>query len=726
MFSLKRPLSIFRIRDYPNFQSISPPAYLVSGLLVAAGFIFYFITGLETEEIMRYSVLATAACAAAILFVHWLNPGLARWSTSIFTTGLVFGLVVIWRDPVLLALLSFSVILAAVLVNWPAAILTAGVQTGLVLSGAAGLPLSASEQFVTIVLIWFAALITGGGFFYVERALNQASSDHDRLQSLLVEARGQQQRLFEALEDLEHANRQLTLLYDKNISLRKIAEEATEAKSIYIARVSHEIRTPLNIILGLTESIIENHEEYEDELPLDLVNDIRVIRRNSEHLLEMVNDVLDLTQAGASRLILRKEWMDIGDEIENSLEIVLPLARKKKLSLRFEPATPLPQIYCDRTRIRQVVLNLLSNAVRYTEKGEVSVWAMADEKWLTIQVRDTGPGVDPADSEQIFEPFYRGTIGAPPESIGTGLGLSVCRQLVELHGGKIWVESRLNKGATFAFNLPVVTDGDIGSSPVRFINEEWVWVEHRRKQAVTLSAPNKKRIMVCGPKDLLNSANNGLGRKAEVQAVETVAELIEEVDKAPAHLIVINAQNINELSPKLQETAKYIKDTPIIGCLFASLHEQVVKAGAIDYVQKPFSNRRLRQAVAQVEPYPRRILVIDDNIEVQRLIVRVLTTESETTQYLLAENGQQALEIARRKKPDLILLDLALPQMDGWQFLSHLRNEEDLCDIPVILVSAHDLSESPARSKMVVLADVDGMSMEKFLGLVTGSLDLPS
>ncbi len=402
------------------------------------------------------------------------------------------------------------------------------------------------------------------------------------------------------------------------------------------------------------------------------------------------------------------------------------LREQKGLTLTLDVPDDLPPAYCDRTRIRQVVLNLLSNAVRYTEQGEVTVWASADEKWLTIRVRDTGPGIDPADTERIFEPFYRGTTTTAQENIGTGLGLSVCRQLVELHGGKVWLESRPNEGATFAFSLPVMLGDDAGRSPVRFINEQWVWVERRREQAFNFQTPHKKRILVCGPGELLGGASNEFGERTEVQAVETIAELVEEVERTPAHLIVVNAQNLEELGPKLLETSAHIKDTPIIGCLFSSLREQVTKAGAIDYVQKPFSNQRLRQAVAQIRPYPRRILIVDDNVEVQRLIVRVLTMQSETTQYLLAENGKQALEIARRKKPDLIMLDLALPQMDGWQFLSCLRKEAELRDIPVILVSAHDLNETPARSKMVVLMDVDGISMEKFLRLVTGSLELPS
>jgi signal transduction histidine kinase/CheY-like chemotaxis protein len=722
MLILKRLLSIFRIRDYPDLQTISPPAYLVSGVLVASGFIFYFFSGPAFEETMRFSALGAAACAVVILLVHLLSPNLARWSASILTSALVFGLAIIWEDPVLLYLLAIPVILAAVLVNWPAAMLTAAAQTILILAAPPWPMPVGSGQAILIFLVWLAALASGGGYLLVERVLEQASRDYEQLQALLVESRGQQQKLSETLEDLEHANRQLSLLYDKNILLRKTAEEATEAKTTYIARVSHEIRTPLNMILGITESIIENHEEYEEELPLDLVDDIRVIRRNSEHLLSLVNDVLDLTRADASRLVLRKEWVDIGGEIEKSLEIVLPLARKKKLALRFVPILPLPEIYCDRTRIRQVVLNLLSNAVRYTDQGEVSVWASADDSWLTIQVKDTGPGIEAADSERIFEPFYRGATSVRQENIGTGLGLSVCRQMVELHGGKVWLESQPGHGATFAFHLPVA-GGDTARSPVRFINEQWVWVERKRERAYSFRTPQKKRIVVCGRGELLSNDASGLADRAEIINVETIDALAADVDATPAHLVVINDHSLPELAIKLEKAALSIQDTPIIGSLFTSLQEQVAQAGAIDYVQKPFSNQRLREAVAQVQPYPKRILIVDDNVDVQRLMVRVLTMQSETTQYLLAENGRQALEIARRKKPDLILLDLALPEMDGWQFLACMREEISIRDIPVILVSARDLQDSPARSPAVVLMDGAGISMERFLGLVRGSLD---
>ncbi|MBE0699591.1 MAG: response regulator [Anaerolineaceae bacterium] len=714
-------LSIVRVRKFANFQAISPPATVISILLIGISFLTYFIGGLEIERFMRYSALAASICAILIFLIHLINPSLARWSASFFTSGLVFLLAWLWQEPFLLALLVIPVILSAIMVNLFAVVLTAAIQTMLFFITLPGVSLSRSEQLVLILLVWLAALTTGGGYCLIERVLSHISAEHDRIQDLLKQSRDQQQKLALALEDLEHANRQLSLLYDKNISLRKTAEEATEAKSTYIARVSHEIRTPLNMILGITESVIENQESYEDELPLDLVDDIKVIRRNSEHLLSLVNDVLDLTRAETSRLILRKEWLDLAPEIEKSIEIVQPLAKKKKLHLSFDQPQPLPDLFCDRTRIRQVILNLLSNAVRYTNSGEIKIITTVDENSAVIEVKDTGPGIDTDDAERIFEPFYRGIASAKQETVGTGLGLSVCRQLVELHGGKIWLESG-PKGSSFFFKLPLSLNSDPALSPVRFINERWVWVERKRGRAYNFITPEKKRVVVLSTSELLNGNAGLLNNQAELVKVNSIPELVKSIETAPAHLVIVNVEQLEDLLPQMNLAVEQIKDTPVIGSVFSSLHEKVRQAGAIDYLQKPFSNQRLRSAVEQVTPYPQRILVVDDNVEVQRLIVRILSTNNETTQYLLADNGKDALDVAHRKLPDLILLDLALPEMDGWEFIKCLKGDHKLQNVPVILVSAHDLNETPARSKAVTLMNGEGISLEEFQSLVLGAV----
>ncbi len=187
-------------------------------------------------------------------------------------------------------------------------------------------------------------------------------------------------------------------------------------------------------------------------------------------------------------------------------------------------------------------------------------------------------------------------------------------------------------------------------------------------------------------------------------------------------MVVINVGQVEDLLPSMQQAASLIQNVPIIGCAFISPGEQVQRSGAIDYLQKPFSNQRLRQVVEQVSPYPRKILVVDDNVEVQRLIVRILSSQNETTQYLLAEDGISALEVARRKNPDLVLLDLALPEMDGWQVLKAMKEDPNLSNVPVILISAHDFNETPVRSKAVILMDGGGISLEKFHNLMQSGI----
>ncbi len=362
--------------------------------------------------------------------------------------------------------------------------------------------------------------------------------------------------------------------------------------------------------------------------------------------------------------------------------------------------------------------------MRYTDHGEVVVHAFADERWLTVEVKDTGPGIESGDLEKVFEPFYRGSSGAKQETAGTGLGLSVCRQLVDLHGGKTWLESQPGQGSSFFFRLPVTLGVDPGASPARFINEQWVWVERKRERERLYNFQNlgKKRVVIFGSNDVVTPKSGELLEQVEIIPVDSISSLAQEVSNTPAHMVVINVGQIEDLLPSMQQAASLIQNVPIIGSTFISPGEQVQRSGAVDYLQKPFSNQRLRQVVEQVSPYPRKILVVDDNVEVQRLIVRILSSQNETTQYLLAEDGISALEVARRKNPDLVLLDLALPEMDGWQVLKAMKEDPNLSNVPVILISAHDFNETPVRSKAVILMDGEGISLEKFHNLMQSGI----
>ena len=714
---------IFGLRVDPNYAlaPVSAPYFPLA--ILAISLVSYLMSSIKLEYEFRMSFLVIAGMAILVLLVHLVCPQAARWVVVFSWIGMVVALAFLWNDGGFFYLLILAPILAIIFVNAPSGILTAGFETAIVVYLFNQPGVFFSSQFVVILLVnlWISTLLVTGGFFLAERVLSHASQDYDRLQGLLENSRGQQGKLAEALDDLAHANRQLSLLFEKNVGLRKAAEEATEAKSNYIARVSHEIRTPLNMILGISDLIIENQEEYDANLPIDLMEDIRIIRRNSDHLLSLVNDVLDLTHAETGYMVLKKDWVDIIPEIERSLEIVMPLARKKHLNLQFNHSGNLPQVYCDRTRIRQVIVNLISNAVRYTEQGTVSAWTYADEGWLTVQIKDTGPGIHPTELERIFEPFVRGINSSRQETSGSGLGLSVSRQLLEVHGGKIWVESQQGMGSIFTFKLPVNNLEPPHRSPARFLSEQWAWVERKRSWSADATS-KKKRLILYEPEEFLSGILNDHEEQVEFLHLQSIPAMIEAANTTPAHIVVINAPNMNDLLVKMEQAAKGIKETPILGCAFMPSRQKLVESGAVEYIQKPFSIKKLRAILRKVSPELRKILIIDDNIEVQQLIARVLSLHNEAVEILLASTAAEALAILAEKQPDVILLDLALPDINGWQLMTQLKKDPGYAGIPIVIISAHDLNDAAPSSRGIMLTQHGGVSAEQFINFTLASL----
>jgi signal transduction histidine kinase/CheY-like chemotaxis protein len=716
---------IFAVRADPNFQEISFSAYLIPLALGLLCFVAYVFGDAYFETELRLTCLAVSGVFVLVLIVHLINANAAQWAAMLGLSGLVFCAAWIWQNPQILYLLALPPLLSTIIINTPAGLLVGLFNTflfGAVVSQIPEYPLASLTPLVLQMVIWGTLLLVAGGYWLVERVLRHASQDYERMTGLLENARVQQSQVASVLGDLEHANRQLSLLFEKNIALRQVAEEATEAKSTYIAKVSHEIRTPLSMILGITDLIIENEEEYDENLPLDLLEDIHIIQRNSDHLLALVNDVLDLTRAETGHLVLKKDWVDIKAEIEQSLEIVQPLARKKHLQLLLQPSDDLPPIFCDRTRIRQVIVNLLSNAVRYTEDGVVSVWVNADEQWLTVQVKDTGPGVQPSDAERIFEPFFRGITTTKIESGGSGLGLSVSRQLLEVHGGKIWMESQPGVGSNFSFRLPVNDLLPPRQSPAGFISEKWAWVERKRRSTTAANAGKMKRVILCEAEDFLTSKFAGRENLVEFVQLHSFPELIADANQTPAHMILINAPNVDDLLVKMEQAAKVIKETPIVGCTFTPPREKMIEAGALEYIQKPISIKRLRATLQRVSPELKKILIVDDNIEIQHLIARALSLSSDEIEILLAINAGEALEILTWSHPDAILLDLALPDVDGWQLMTQIKKNPAIAQIPIIIISAHDLSDSPPNTHSIVITQNHGFTLEQFIAFTTLNL----
>ncbi len=235
--------------------------------------------------------------------------------------------------------------------------------------------------------------------------------------------------------------------------------EASRHKSQFLANMSHELRTPLNAILGYTELILDSiYGEPSEKMRTVLER----LQSNGRHLLGLINDVLDLSKIEAGQLTLSLDDYSLGDVVHGVVSAVEPLAAEKRLAFTAEVAPDLPTGRGDGRRLSQVLLNLVGNAIKFTDKGEVAIRASVTNRAFTVAVCDTGPGIAAADQAKIFEEFQQADSSITRKKGGTGLGLSIAKRIIEMHGGRIWVESEPGKGSTFCFTLPVRVEAQAG------------------------------------------------------------------------------------------------------------------------------------------------------------------------------------------------------------------------------------------------------------------------
>jgi signal transduction histidine kinase len=274
-----------------------------------------------------------------------------------------------------------------------------------------------------------------------ERREKLLRATQSELELAIRERDGLNDRLYKVNQDLETA--------------RADAETAYRSKASFMATMSHELRTPLNIIIGFSSAMLDHPEMYGDQaLPEMIATDVAEIRRSGQHLLQLINDILDLAKVEAGALELNRVSIPLLPLLDEMMQTARGLAGDRPVSLRREYHSPLPNVQADEIRVRQVLLNLVSNAVKFTSLGEIAVGARADDFEVVIWVRDTGIGIADEDQERIFARFEQAGNADTREHGGTGLGLSICKWLVELHNGRMWLESELGKGSIFYFTLP--------------------------------------------------------------------------------------------------------------------------------------------------------------------------------------------------------------------------------------------------------------------------------
>ncbi|NLE43474.1 MAG: HAMP domain-containing histidine kinase, partial [Chloroflexi bacterium] len=349
-------------------------------------------------------------------------------------------------------------LIAVVTMSWPVGVLAEGLLIGLLswLSYGSAAPSLSMTLIIEVALAGgLAGLLGWAATDTLLTVTHWSLFSYEQAHAKMEEARLHRMELKQVEEDLLHANRELVGLTDRLRAMQQLAEEAKRAKQEFVANVSHELRTPLNMIIGFSEMIMQSPRVYGAELPRAVLADIHAIERNSQHLSKLVDDVLDLSQIEAGRVALIRERFDLKDIIDDAAGAVRALFESKGLYLETEAAPDLPAVFCDAIRIRQVVLNLLSNAGRYTDRGGVHVKAWCEEKRVVVSVTDTGPGIAVEEQSRLFEPFHQLDGSLRRRHGGSGLGLSISKQFIELHGGEMWLASEVGAGTTFSFCLPI-------------------------------------------------------------------------------------------------------------------------------------------------------------------------------------------------------------------------------------------------------------------------------
>ncbi len=537
-------------------------------------------------------------------------------------------------------------------------------------------------------LLWVSAGIefvsTNGRMTVLQWAWNS----QERAKQLMAQLHNERGELNRTMEALTEATRRLQRMNQELKVARQEADEARAMKEQFVANVSHELRTPLNLILGFVEIMYLNPETYQGVIwTPELVNDIREVYRASRHLQALVEDVLDLSRIDALRLPLFREIQPIQPIIEEALTTLAPLLKQRGLSWEVHYDEDLPQVFIDRTRIRQVMINILNNAARFTDKGGVTVFVRQEEECVHISVSDTGMGIPPDKLEVIFEEFRQADPSLKGRG-GAGLGLALSRRFIQLHGGRMWAESQVGQGTTVHFTIPLP-----GSS------SEFAPLEYRPMRIL----PNEQSssvIIVDADASLADMLKRYLGDRRVLWARDIVqAERL--VEREHPGAVIVNMLPLDDDSHWLDVTGPLFRryNVPIIRCSIPSPSWFQTLTGMDECLTKPISSSDLERVLATHCPEARTILVIDDDTGFVALMERMLRTIAPNARILSAYSGAQGVCLASSEQPDLILLDLAMPEMDGFEVMERLRQDDSLKGTKIVGVTATSYAEEALARK---------------------------
>ncbi|TAK12486.1 MAG: response regulator [Anaerolineae bacterium] len=482
--------------------------------------------------------------------------------------------------------------------------------------------------------------------------------------------------------------------------VNKAIEELREidrVKTEFLSNMSHELRTPLNSIIGFSRVILKGIDGPINDLQRQ---DLDAIHNSGQHLLDMINDILDLSRIEAGKMELTIEEIVLNEVIDSVMSTASGLIKEKPLQLINNVPGNLPTVLADRTRTRQILINLISNAVKFTDEGTITVSAAivpSPEEGQTphvrVAVRDTGIGIPEDKMHVLFERFSQVDASPTRKSGGTGLGLSITRYLVDLQGGQVGVDSQPGKGSTFWFTLPLAA-AIAGQRPTVVV-----------PNAEDVPAPGARVVMAIDDDErVISLYKRYLGSRGfQVVAVTDPRQAVEQARAIRPYAITLDIQMPERDGWRVIEELKDNPDTrdiPVVICSIVEDRQRALSLGAADYLTKPILEDEFVSAIERLTlnggKEVHTILVVDDDPNVMQLLERAIRGRSDL-QFKYVESGLQGLTSIQNARPDAVILDLYMPELDGYSLLEAMHSDPDMRSIPVIVLTGAELKEDDLK-----------------------------